>query len=349
MHPLDVSVKLYDHYESVEEVRYYYGLLAIYGLILTAEEKKDDALLERCKEIVRRFPDCVNHLKYNFPSYTIGGIPRAYMVYKGYIPDEHDYIREYAEEMMNAARDPKGILKNPHRPDEDLIWIDVAMAATPFLLFAGLHFKETRYVEEAAKQAFLMYEEFLNPDNGLLHQCKNFVAPGVYSEDHWSRGNGWGYIALTELVQHLPADSEFRPKAERYFKELSLAMLPHQSKRGLWRQEIPFEYSYEETSGTGLILYGYGVGIRLGLLDRDVFSSAFEAGVEGLNRHGINDDFSTELSCPGNLCPGEGEEKGTVKAYVTIPLPRRDEHHSFGPFMFALVEAYRNGIRELAR
>lgn len=103
-------------------------------------------------------------------------------------------------------------MSNPHCPEKERIWIDVAMAVTPYLLFAGLEFNEKRYIDEAANQAFLMSEEFLDAENGLLHQCKNFTGPGRYSEDHWGRGNGWGYIALTELVQYLPEDSEHRPK-----------------------------------------------------------------------------------------------------------------------------------------
>ena len=349
MNPLVMSERLYDHYESIAEVKHYYGLLAIYGLVLTAEATNNEQLLERCKAILRRFPDQVEHHRYNFPSYRIGGIPKAYMFFRGHMPECEAQVREYAEEMMTAARDSKGIMSHPHKPEEELIWIDVAMAVTPYLLFAGLALGEQRYIDEAAKQAFLHYEEFLNEENGLLHQCKNFVGPGLYSEDHWGRGNGWGYIALTELVNHLPDDSPHRPKAEKYFSDLSEALLPHQSKRGLWRQEIPFEYSYEETSGTGLILYGYGCGMRRGILDKDVYLEPFRRGVAGLNEVAINDDFSIENSCPGCLCPGEGDEKGTVKAYVTLKLPYRDEPHGFGPLMFALVEAYKHGITDLPR
>lgn len=347
MNSLKISEKLYNHFESIKEVSHYYGLLAIYGLVLTAEAGNDKQLLKRCRDILNRFPDEIDHGWYNFPSYRIGGIPAAYMYMKGYMPEKEEEVREYAEEMMNAARDSKGIMCNPHKPEDELIWIDVAMAVTPYLLFAGLAFDEQSYIDEAANQAFLMYEEFLDEENGLLHQSKNFNGQGNYSEDHWSRGNGWGYIALTELVKHLPADSVHREKAERYFKNLSRSMLPYQSIRGLWRQEIPFEYSYEETSGTGLILYGYGVGIRLGLLDKERYYESFVKGVEGLADVSINSDFSIENSCPGCLCPGEGEEKGTVKAYVTLKLPCRDELHGFAPLMFTMVEAYNNGIEDV--
>jgi unsaturated rhamnogalacturonyl hydrolase len=346
---LDISVGLYDHYESIEQVKHYYGLLAIYGLVITAELKSDDQLTERCRGILNRFPDQVEHPRYNFVSYTIGGIPKAYALMTGLLPDAKEQVHTYAEEMMTAPRDRQGIMSNRHRAEEELIWIDVAMAVTPYLLFAGLALDEQRYLDEAVRQSILMYDEFLDPENGLLHQCKNFCGPGRLSEDHWSRGNGWGYIALTELVQHLPETSPHRAQVERYFVLHSLALLPHQSERGLWRQEIPLGSAWEESSGTALILYGYGVGMRIGLLERETYEPAFRRGIDALNAHCINDDFSTEHSCPGCLCPGEGKAKGTVEAYVTLRRPHRDEHHSFGPFMLALVEAYRNGITDLTR
>ncbi|WP_135552876.1 glycoside hydrolase family 88 protein [Paenibacillus cymbidii] len=349
MNPLYMAQKLYEHYEHIDEVKHYYGLLAIFALLQTAEEKQDSALLEKGKAILSRFPERIEHPRYNFPSYTIGGIAKAYALMKGWMPEAATQVREYAEEMLTAPRDRSGIMCYPYEPEKELIWIDVATAVTPYLLYAGLALREQRYIDEAARQTFLMYEEFLDKSNGLLHQCKNWNGAGRYSEDHWSRGNGWGYLPLAELVLRLPRDSAHRAQAERCFTDLSAALLPHQSQRGMWRQEIPFDHSYEECSGTGLILYGMGVGIRAGLLDPATYGQAFRRGIEGLNRLCINRDFSTELSCPGCLCPGEGEEKGTVKSYVTLKLPCRDERHSFAPLMLALVEAYRNGIYGLLR
>ncbi len=345
--PLQLAVKLFDHYESVATVSHYYGLLAIYGLCRVAEQANDGGkLLERCRAILQRFPDEMDHASYNFPSYRIGGIPRAYMLFRGHMTDARtrQLVAHYAQEMMLASRDEKGLMSNPFQPRAQKVWIDVAMAVTPYLLFAGLALDNAAWVDEAAQQAFLHYDEFFNPVNGLLHQSRGFNGVGRYSADHWGRGNGWGYIALTELVQYLPSDSPHRAKAERYFRDLSTAMLPHQSPRGLWRQEIPLPEAWEESSATGLILYGYGVGLRMGLLESERHRPAFDRGIEALRTHCVNDDFSTELCCPGCLCPGEGERKGSVAAYIQDKKPVRDDPHSFGPLLLALCEAAKNRL-----
>ena len=340
---LNLAVRLYEHYAALGEVVSYFGLLAIYGLCRTAEhELPGEALMQRCRQILDRFPDGIEHPPYNFPSYRIGGIPRAYLLMRGQMhdPSTRKLVAHYAEEMILASRDADGLLCHPHRPRQQLVWIDVAMASTPFLLFAGLALQRQDWVDEAVKQAFLHDDLFRDPANGLLHQCKNFVAPGVFSQDHWGRGNGWGYLALTELIQHLPADSPYRPAAEQRFVAFSRTLLPYQSPRGFWRQEIPDPSAWEESSATALILYGYGAGMRCGVLSRGEFGPAFERGMSGLREHAIHEDGSTEMSCPGCLCPGDGPRRGTVAAYLEDRRPERDEPHSFGPFMLALVEEH---------
>lgn len=341
--PADLAVALYDQYERRREVKHYYGLLALYGLARTADAADSTLLFARCEKVLRRFPDDVDHPTYNFPSYTIGGIPQAFLLASGRMNDRADVVRAYADEMLTAPRDPTGIMKNPHHPELDLIWIDTAMAVASYLLYAGLALDNSRYIDEGVRQAVLMHDELIDPATGLLNQCKNFVAPGVRSQDHWSRGNGWGYFALAELVRGLPETSSDRAGVTQRFTQLSAALLPHQSADGLWRQEIPRPDSYEESSGSGLILYGIGVGLRSGVLDSAVYRPAFERGIHALVRYAVNDDFSIEHSCEGTLCPGSGDEKGTVSAYMARATPH-DEPHGCGPIMLALTEAYHAGI-----
>lgn len=343
---VELAIGLYDHYQSVAEVKAYYGVLAIYALARTAVETASDPLLAKVETVLRRFPDQIDHPHYNFLSYRIGGIAQSYLIEQGRMLDRRALLQEYAEEMMAAPRDGRGILTMPHSAG-DLIWIDVAMAATPFLMFAGQAFGRDDYVEEAVNQAVLMYDEFLDPATGLLHQCKNFIAPGVRSSDHWSRGNGWGFFALAELVAGLPTDHPRKAEVEQRYLALATSLLAYQGPHGLWRQEIPMAEAWEESSGTALILYGLGLGLRANTLAGPRWAEAVTSGLQGLTRYCINPDYSTENSCPGTLCPGSGAEKGTPSAYVRLRTPHRDEPHSFGTFMLALSIADTVGLAEL--
>lgn len=338
MKTLDMALGFYRHYGQVEEINHYYGLLALYGLAQVCHEQGD---FSPCEELLARYPDGVKHPYYNFPCYRLGGNAAAWAAFKGLM--EIPLLDDFAKATMAGPKGRDGLLCMPGSEARSAIWIDVATAVTPFMLFAGLARNNDAYIDFGAEQCFGMYEALLDSENGLLHQSRGFLEPMERcSEDHWSRGNGWGYLALAELVQYLPENSPHREKAQRYYKDLSAAFLPWQSDRGLWRQEITEEASWEETSGTALILYGMGIGIRLGLLDRDAYLDAFRKGLDGLLRYGTNEDFSTELSCPGCLCPGDGSKR----AYMEEKQPQHDEHHSFGAYMLALVEAHRNGITQ---
>ncbi|MFF3030965.1 hypothetical protein ACFVS7_08135 [Streptomyces rubiginosohelvolus] len=171
--PHDATVGLFLHYETVEEIKAYYGVLAIYALGGAETEAGDEATVRRVKAVVRRFPDEIEHPPYNLPSYRVGGIAQAFLSTLGLLDDHADMLRQYAAEMMTATRDEKGILAMPGRPD--LIWIDVAKASAPFLMYAGTAL-DVPYMDEAATQAVLMHDEFLDPENGLLHQCKGCVS-----------------------------------------------------------------------------------------------------------------------------------------------------------------------------
>lgn len=348
MKTLDLSAKLFEKYESVHRVFHYYGLLALYALAQTADEAGDGALMKKCTDMLGLYPDNFDHPKYNFDNYQVGGTGKAWLVFKGMWDSEKENVRKYAEKTLCAPKSKEGILSMPHDTERNMIWIDVVYGVTPFMLYAGLALNEEKYIDFAADQCFKMYDIFTDKTNGLLHQSRGFMPnKKLVSPDHWSRGNGWGYLGLTDLVVNLPKDSKHRAKAEEYFRAHSAALIDYQNERGVWRQEIPCDYAWDESSGTGLILYGLGAGLRLGLLDEETFAEPYKRGVEGMIKRFITPDYSTLMGCQGCLCPGEGAQKGSVKAYLTDRLPLTNEPHSFGAIMLALVEAHKNGITEI--
>lgn len=347
MNTLLISQKLYEKYESTQKVQSYPGLLAIWALAETAVESGNSELLNKSRELLSLYPHKIKHPFYNFDVYRVGGNGKAWLLYKGLFCEEEENVREYADITLNANVDEEGIVCLK-KEDRNLTWIDIAHCITPFMLYAGLYFDEDKYIDFGAEQTFKMYERFLDKTCGLLHQTKGFLEnPELISRDHWGRGNGWGYFSLAILVRDLPKDSKHRFKAEKYFKDMSHALIKYQNKHGVWRQDIDCEYAWDECSATAFFAFGIGVGLRLGLLEKDVFEEPFKRAVKEISDRFIDEDFSTKMCCGGCLCPGDGEDKGTAKAYVTEQYPQINDHHSFAPIMFAMIEAYRNGIKEL--
>ncbi len=345
IHTLKLAQNLFNRYEEKYNIRAYYGLLAYYALAQTAEAENNDALRKKCKDYLDLYPERFPHPQYSFECYRVGGIGKAWMFMKGLSSEWENDLRNYADITLEAPVSETGVLCHPKWPETEKIWIDSVSCITPFMLYAGLAFHEKKYIDYAVKQCIGIYDCLLDETCWLLHQAKGFMPnPKLISHDHWSRGNGWGYMGLAELIRYLPSENEHRAKVEEYFMAHSEALIAYQAKNGLWRQEIPEELSWYESSGTGLILYGLGIGLRKGILRDEKYRQAFEKGIEALAKLCLSDDFSTHHSCPSCLCPGVGEEKGTVKAYLTERMPQTDEVHSYGCMMLAFLEAYKNGI-----
>lgn len=352
MKPLDMAQNLVLRNQKMHFPSQYYGLLMFYGAAQAAAELGSPRFLKKVIGFLEAYPDGTGQMVGNFDSYTAGGNGKAYLTYLdkiGQITLEKD-TRErfyaatkiYADKTLAAPKSPDGILTSA-KMGTDKVWIDVVTCVTPFMLFAGLALDNERYIGYGAEQCFLMYELFLDEENGLLHQSRGFITgkPEAISKDHWSRGNGWGYVGLADLIAYLPAGHRCRQKAEGYYKEFTDALLKVQVN-GMWNQELTDSTAWPETSGTALFLYGLGAGIRCGLLKEERYKQAFSVGIKALAGF-IDDDFATYNSCPGCLCP---KRTGEIADYLAL-VPPKDEVHSYGAFVLAMVEAYRNGLEEI--
>jgi len=362
MKPIELAKNLWDYatnltYTKQKDPHFgsaplynYPGILSIFAGIQAAAASKDAAWIAEVKEYLARYPHRFHepgiYFKGNFDNYRVGGLGKGWAVMNGYFDEDKELIREYAEMTMNAPHSHDGIICA--RYDYNKIWVDVVFAVTPYMLYAGLILGEQKYIDYAVEQCFKMYDVFMDPANGLLHQTRGFLADKTKtSEDHWSRGNGWGIIGMTELIRYLPKDSQYYDEAVSRFRAHCKALLGYQNYRGLWRQEICEPLAWEEASGTGIFLYAFGVGMRRGILEREIYMPAFQKGIEALCKHCINPDYSIDKGCCGCCCPGEGDRKGTVESYLTIPMPRRNDSHVFGPVIMALTEAAKNGIEDV--
>lgn len=337
------------HYTSTP-LRHYPGILTMFAGIQAAAAAKDEEWIKDVNKYLAKYPHHFNDpdvfFNGSFDNYRLGGLGKGWAVMKGYFDEDKELIREYAELTLAAPRTHDDIICHPKNHNK--IWIDVVFAITPFMLYAGIILDEQKYIDYAVDQCFKMYDVLMDKSNGLLHQTRGFLEDITeISKDHWSRGNGWGILGMTELVRYLPEDSKYYAEAVERFKAHCEALIKHQNFRGLWRQEVCEPLAWEEASGTGIFLHAIGVGMRRGILDKETYMPVFEKGIDGICKYCINPDYSIDKGSCGCCCPGEGAMKGTVEAYLTIPMPRRDDSHVFGPVIMALKEAELNGIEKV--
>jgi rhamnogalacturonyl hydrolase YesR len=91
----------------------------------------------------------------------------------------------------------------------------------------------------------------------------------VGTTQHWSRGNGWIVLALTDTVAALPAGDANRAHYVDLLNAMFAKLKATQQAGGYWTADVdhPAAYPAPESSGTSLFTYGLARGIQLGYVD----------------------------------------------------------------------------------
>lgn len=320
----------------------YPGSLLMQAMGELVANRADPELLNRTVGFLRKFATKEIKGRGSFISYEVGGSGAALLRQRGLTAALDAQVSEAAKRMFEKQkRSGEGLLVPPWTVTEkDQVFIDIAFAVTPYLLYAGLAEKNEAYVDLAVFETLELFRILRDAKTGLLHQGRGFQGKDVVSQDNWSRGNGWGAVGLAALVRDLPAAHPRRKEVETLAKEFFLAVLQLQNKAGLWHQEMTDPTSFTETSGSGLLLYGLGVMIEHGVLER-THEASFKRGLAALPAY-IAADGSVSHACIGCLCPLQGTKadyKGWLWAY--------NDPHAFGPLVLAYAQAEKMGIREI--
>lgn len=319
----------------------YGGTLFMHAMSELAVLQKDPKTLNRTVEIFGKFKSKEIKGRGSFISYEAGGSGVAYLNYLRKSDKLNEQVVEFADKMYkNQKRTSEGLMTAPWLKDSlDQFMIDCAFAVTPYMLYAGMSMNKPEYVDFAVFQTLEMFKILKDP-NGLIHQGRGFQGLGKISEDNWSRGNGWGAFALAFLVRDLPENHPKKKEVNELAKSFFTAILKHQNQEGLWNQEMTEYTSFVETSGSGLMLFGLGICIEKGIIEK-TFLSQFIKGLSGYTSY-ITPEGSISNVTIGCLCPGKGTKKDYIKHAWKL-----NDIHAFGPVVLAFTQASKMGIREV--
>jgi len=342
VNPLALAEKVLAKGLAEIDLGLYPGSLLVQGMAELALVSPDKSLLPRAVELGGKFATKELKGRGSFISYEVGGSGAAYLRFRGAADSLGAQVADGAKRMVAQQKrsGEKLLVPGWAVAEKDQVFIDIAFAVTPFLLYAGLAEHRDDYVDLAVFETLELFRILRDPRTGLLHQGRGFQGLGVVSEDNWSRGNGWGVVGLAALIRDLPATHPRRPEVESLAKEFFLAVLRHQNKDGLWHQEVTDPTSYVETSGSGLLLYGLGIALERGVLDRR-YAADLLKGLGGLTAY-IAADGSVSHACIGCRCPGQGTKddyKQRLWAY--------NDPHAFGAVVLAYAQAAKLGLREI--
>lgn len=207
-------------------------------------------------------------------------------------------------------------------------WIDALHMAMPIFARLGVLRNDTSYFA-AMWNSYSHSRDvegggLFDPATGLWWRDADYTPGATYirspngGDVYWSRGNGWVLAALARVLDVLPASEPHRPAYEADFRALAAALLPLQRTDGFWNTSLtdpahcasagePGEDG-PETSGTALFTYGFGWGIRHGLLDAETYGAAVASAWNGMVRTAVRADGFLGWVQPTGAAPCSGPE-----------------------------------------
>ena len=239
-----------------------------------------------------------------------------------------DYINVTANHINNSEpRLSDGTIARlwPHK---NTIWADDAFMAISFLSRMGQLTGDNKYFTDAGNQ-IIKYNKYLwCPEKKLYYHCYN-TDDNEHGVAHWSRANGWLFMAQADLLTRMPKNHPLREAVLKNFQQQASGLARYQGKNGLWHQLLDKEDSYEEISGTAMFVFGLARGVREGWLNPD-FIYVAEQGLKGM---------MTKITPNGDvtaICVGTGIMP-SLQYYYTRPTIENDPMGE-GPVLRALVE-----------
>lgn len=213
-------------------------------------------------------------------------------------------------------------------PHVNTIWADDAFMAISFLARMGVLTGDDKYFTDAATQ-ILNYDRYLwCAEKGIYYHCYH-TDNQEHGVAHWSRANGWVFMAQADLLSRMPIEHPMRDAVLSNFRRQASGVSRYQGKNGLWHQLLDKEDSYEEITGTAMFVFGMARGVKEGWLHPD-FIYVAQQGLKGILSK-ITDEGDVT-----SICVGTGIMPSIVY-YYNRPTQINDPMGE-GPVLRALTE-----------
>jgi len=246
-----------------------------------------------------------------------------YALYKA--TGNEDYVNPYVSETRRMMKEVKRTLEGAVQilnKDTSYVLIDYIQEYCSRVARAGSLTGDTLFFKECADQ-FDIYRDMLrNPETGLYSQGRGWLPDTTeLSPGAWSRGHGWLMRGIVSAMEAVPFQSTYYLRLQAVLEEMADALLKVQDENGMWHQlpHLPFDKSYPETSGTGMIAYNLAVAYKNGFLKDEKYRDAALRAACELKKY-VTDDGIVLGTCKG---PGPLR---SIDNYLDNPA-EPDDHH----------------------
>ncbi|HWR99977.1 MAG TPA: glycoside hydrolase family 88 protein, partial [Prolixibacteraceae bacterium] len=253
-------------------------------------------------------------------------LPFIYKLRKEPSFGNRDLYIKYIDRMMKYAKDeqvrfPGSNIYTRLTPEKYTTWVDDMFMGIPFLVqaaqYASTPEERKQFLDDAANQAVRFNEQVWDKEARLYMHAK-------YSEKdvklpHWSRANGWGIWATTEVLKVLPKNHPNYKILLAHYREHVDALVALQNKNGFWLQVLDRPDSREEVSGTAIFTMAIARGVTNGWLNAKKYRPFVQKGWEALKTQ-IEPNGTVHNICYGTMCSED------VNYYLERPFYDNDTH-----------------------
>ncbi|MGB5292880.1 MAG: glycoside hydrolase family 88 protein [Lysobacterales bacterium] len=234
------------------------------------------------------------------------------------------------------------------------IWLDGLYMAQPFYAQFEILFGEDPSVFDDIVSQFVVIErKTRDEETGLLYHGWDESGLQQWADDetglspgHWSRAMGWYAMAIVDTIEHLPEAHEGRQVLGAIMARLVEALIPYQHESGLWYQvtnQGNRAGNWLEASGSAMFTYAIAKGVRLGILNEQLFAVA-KKGYAGLLKKIVSIDEEGKVHV-NDICRSAGlggtpYRDGTYEYYISTDRVS-DDAHGIGSFLLAASEMIR--------
>lgn len=219
-----------------------------------------------------------------------------------------------------------------NRPQKNSLWLDDLYMGVPALAQMGKMTGENQYFDDAINQVKSFSKRMFNQEKSIYMHGWVESMP-THPEFHWARANGWALLAMSELLDVLPASYKGRQDVLKQFQSLAFGLASYQSGYGFWHQLVDRNDSYLETSATAIYAYCIAHACNEGWLDPVEFAPMAMLAWNAVTTK-INDKGQVEGTCVG-----------TGMAFDPLFYYYRPTNifaaHGYGPVIYAGAEMYR--------
>ena len=166
-------------------------------------------------------------------------------------------------------------------------WCDALFMSPQAMIGLSLETGDRRYADYAFSEFWATTEFLFDPAESLYFRDSRFFEKRDASKRKlfWSRGNGWVFAGIVNILQILPPAHPERARMEALFQQMAARLLTLQKPDGYWSPSLlAAENSPPESSGTGFFTYGLAYGVNSGLLESATYRPAANRGWVALTK-----------------------------------------------------------------